>query len=432
MTFWLMTSLFGYSSWAVLAMLALQHLLLILALLYCLRGLRSWGLQIAMSLALFVGMRAHIFSHGAMSEAFAFGFMIIFLGAFIRIGRRGDLFGRAGLRDVTVYHVAFALMILARISLATMGLCLPLYFLVKFAMAADRRTARQFFVSLAAGLCMIAASIGVTTGVLKLVGASTESVFGRPGVYRIQSLPWAQMSAAERAALIGDVQSRTTNDFVRQIIPILIDTKNPWVGPWRAVDALRRQQNVAIGTDDAMTAGYFAFMKTMNHHIAEAIFDDVMRYFDARGVIAGALKFSQDSLTYYRSAEDWPLARDMWIVNGTNMAAYDTFLRNPAIRAIDAIPAFLPFLAALAALIALSLVRAADRRMRPRIEANALVMAGCLLLGVLVYVVLSGVVNIISLQAYRYTVPVSGLSWAAVALLAASYRSRPLENERMV
>jgi hypothetical protein len=430
MTSWLITGIFGYSSNAVLFMLVLQHVLLVGGLFYCLSAFPRFWHQVVFAATLFVGMRAHVYSHGIVTEAFAFGFLIVFLGAFVRIARRGDLMGRYGLRDVGIYHAALVLMCMSRISFACAALCLPFYFGVKFLLPAERnRAGIQALVCTAAGL-MALVFTGMTTDViLRAVGAVDEPILGRPGVYRIQSLPWNEMSSEEKASLIRRAQANTNHEFVASIIPTLIATPNPWTGPWRAVDALRREQGATIGTDTAMSAALVAFLKTMDHRIVAAIIDDVARYFAARHQIASAIEVSAGSIGFYRTSADWPLARSIPAITGRDPDSYRAFLKNPVIRAVDAIPNYIPYGLACLALALVVVASLARMKIAKRIRVNAVIAAGALLTTGAVYVILSCVVNIVTPDALRYTVPVSGLGWAAMALLVVSYNAdRPMDS----
>ena len=257
-----------------------------------------------------------------MTESLALVFVLIMLGAATRIAIHQDIFIK---RTHIIYYMAYLLAIWTRHSLAVLGMLLPLFYLAMMVSESkiSKRRTMQVFSSIIIGISIIfTAHIGVVL-LKKVIGGSTESIFGRAVVYRMEILPWSDMPKKEREFIIKSIKDKTNDPLVKKAIDIMIISPNPWVGAYSAINDLPENPKTEGETDRIMNSAAKAFFLTPNKYLVKDVFNTFINYIIKNRNLTSQIAFAPKSIERYQNNPTTPqVIRELPIVRNSTPTSY--------------------------------------------------------------------------------------------------------------
>jgi hypothetical protein len=250
----LANGLFDETSRVVGFSIAIQHLALTLSIGYLASAHReNWKIVIVSAFAS-LGSALSLYSHGLFTEGLALPFLILFLGAVLRLPREGctvpvmvtcvtGLLGAASTRH----------------ALLLFGVIPVSYFFLAALFSRERVTAAAWkpfgLAVLATGSAAVGSSL-LTHYSCLLLDADCTSILGRAGVYRLQDA-YGLLGAKERERWLDKVKERAGDPQVASAIDYMAKVPNAWTGPRDAIAADRMFD--AQNPDRLLNAGYKTF-----------------------------------------------------------------------------------------------------------------------------------------------------------------------------
>jgi hypothetical protein len=202
----------------------------ILAIAYLASAFRAKWQILLVSALMCLGASLNLFAHGLFTEGLAIPFLLIFLGAVLRMHRDG-------LTPVVAVSLVLTLVAasLTRHALLVLG-GIPLAYLLLCALTSRAKRSGLLTLAQAVGLMLgVAITDGIVTRAATLMlDAQQVSILGRAGVYRIQEA-YQLLPGPERDRWLETLVSRAPTPEVALALPLMAKTPNPWTGPSGAI-----------------------------------------------------------------------------------------------------------------------------------------------------------------------------------------------------
>lgn len=204
--------------------IAVQHLLYILSLLYFVRSVSSSFLRQLFALLVIVGVPAFVFyQHGIYSEALTISLLFFQLGATVRIVLR-----RApSLADGAVYCTSIYLGGLAREATVFFAVLAPVIFCVLWFWR-QRASLGATVIVIVISVLSVAAVKGTTHALALAWDRPTTAFFGRRGIYHMNNA-WKSASSEERQTLLAHLRTLSPDPDIQDAFPVALDIKSPWL-----------------------------------------------------------------------------------------------------------------------------------------------------------------------------------------------------------
>lgn len=248
----LLNNLCGTAPEILAATLVVQHLALVLATAYVASACRGAWQILLVSALVSLGAGLHLYAHGLFTEGLANPWFLFFLGAVLRLHRDGWTPGVA-----TALGVALLAASLTRHALIVLGLIPVAYVILRVMLSRGLGTGLSAIVQVVAVVLAVGVANSVVTQYVSLIlDGQNTSILGRAGVYRIQDA-FALVPPPERTAWLRTLTERTDDPGVREALPLMAQTPNPWTGPAGAIVAT--QTLFARHPDALMNAGFKVF-----------------------------------------------------------------------------------------------------------------------------------------------------------------------------
>ncbi len=408
----LFNNLFGTAAEILAATLVVQQLALVLATAYVASACRGTWQILLVSALVSLGAGLQLYAHGLFTEGLANPWLLFFLGAVLRLHRDGWTPGVA-----TALGVALLAASLTRHALIVLGV-IPVAYVTLRVMLSKRSEIRLSAIVhvVAVVLAVGVANTVVTQYVSLILDAQNTSILGRAGVYRIQGA-YALVPSAERAEWLRVLTERTDDPGVREALPLMALTDNPWTGPRDAIVA--NPKLLGQRPDALMNAGFKAFAYWLNPYGLEQWGTELRR-----AVLgSGALGYCPGQVTCMLEASAHSI-EVVFPADGRNLAALDgtgaelltsapEYRRLAGLAVTQTLDALLPLApgarglllggSLLLALVAIALGRSA---------ADSTLLAGLWLGGASYAVALTFVTVVLP----RYLAPIDVLVWLSNAL----------------
>lgn len=231
--------------------LTIQHLATTLAIAYLAsRFTRVWQILLA-SLLASLAVALHLYAHGLFTEGLALPFLLVFLGALLRLQRDGF--------TPSIAAAAFIGLLGASLTrhLYLVLTVLPVVFVLLHALLnrtwSRSALQRSLTYSVALAAAVAASSQLATQSACAMLDAQCTSIIGRAGVYRVQAT-YERIPPEQRPAWLAQWKQAADSPELARAFELMATTPNPWTGPRDAM--LAEPTLVNQSPDELMNAGF--------------------------------------------------------------------------------------------------------------------------------------------------------------------------------
>lgn len=283
------TSLSGEANSALTAVVALQHLLAIGAVVYMATAARQAWQILLLALVGALTLSFNLFAHGLLTEAVALPCLLLVIGATLRLcsdalrlGALAVLFG-ALLAGMLTRHIFPVFALIPMLALLLTGWQRPTR--LRAGHGAGPRTGTWL---LAIGLTGVtafgawAAASGLTALTCRTLDNPCTSIVGRAGVFRVL-YTWERLPAGEREAWMADLGARAGDPTIATALRIMATAERPWLGAHRQISDL----------------------PTLHGGSADATMNAAFRDFLVAGGVPAVRQWARECMIAAAGADDW-------------------------------------------------------------------------------------------------------------------------------
>jgi hypothetical protein len=406
-----------------------QHAATVLAIGYLASAFRRRWQMLMASAAATVGAAFGLYAQGLFTEGLATAFFLVFLGAALRLHRRGptpDVLAALALALLMATLTRHAYLFLAVIPLAYLGFA---------ALYSRGPTLRSRLRGVLVMFVLVGGVVLANTMIMRyacvMLDSECASLTGRTGVYRMQEA-YALVPEPGRQVWLETLAERARDRIVAAAIPLMVKTPNPWTGPR---DAIGLDMTFAGQSEDRlMNEGFMTFLLwpdrfvllQWRRQIQLAVLGPGTPGYCA-GYPSCVLQGSAQSVETVFPAD----ARSVAAVSGTGAedlrmaTVYRTLEQHVVTRMLDWLLPLMPPRRGLFLVASLLLGLAAMLRVR-RLGFTALLLA--LWSGAVAYAL---ALTFVTVVLPRYVLPIDNVLWLVngIALVALIARSDPLRPE---
>jgi hypothetical protein len=218
----------------VYAILVAQHLLLAVAITtFACAIARTWPRRLLAAGCLTLCGTTFLYNHAILTEATTASLLILLLAAAYRCYDRGFSWPA-----LLLYHLVLVPFILQRHSNMVFAVLLPLVYLLDLMFKAPRRTAAlRLGITLFGAMAALGVSKIAFVGICKAYDVEYRSIFGRAFLYQIYTAN-RDRTSSELDREIARLQARTSDPVIREAIPLIFRSQNPWLEQYNLVAQL--------------------------------------------------------------------------------------------------------------------------------------------------------------------------------------------------
>lgn len=416
----------GFGDHSVITLVIIQHATFVLSLFYFVSFFEKLSSRITL-VVIFVLFNFFILLmvHGVYSEAIFFSFLLVTFGASLRLTSSRFQQPEAFYLSYLFYFGGLYLAISTRHVGAIFAAQLPLVLIFLFFRKGGqrKRKLKSIGVSLLISVTAILFSDVSTRLVCGHYGSICTGIQGRSGVYRIHSLSWNDMAEDRKAAYISKLQNRTDDEIIRELIPIVVETKNPWMTHRIAVKNFLEARGIETSTpetksipDEYLNKIFRVFITTFHPDLVSKIYSDFKKFFKAGDFIKFILDQTRRSFTLYREGDAFSRSfKDVSLITKSQEQRVERMRTSGAIRFLDSVKPY----HLLYALFVVSYIlwTTGGIRSQALIEAFSLLVVGILY---------AAIISTMSIYQNRYGMGVSFFLTIAIGLLFAKAMDKGL------